>query len=142
MENIVSNDFCKKKIVFYDIYEKLKVEQYITLPYADNAQFAVEDLVNYFRTQELSYMIIGASQVTLANHPKPESLDVWIRKHENVSAYANTCQAVNNVVNQLTKHEAFALGIRNCPTSNRMCKALVFCDKIKFSTNFWDDSFF
>ena len=103
----------------------------VTLPHANNAQFRFEDLVNYFRTQEINYLIIGATQVRLDNHPKPKSLDVWIRNHENVIGYANTCQAVNNVISQLIKHKSFSLGLRKCPKSNRMCKALVFCDNKK-----------
>ena len=99
----------------------------ITLPHANNAKFTVANLVNNFKTQELSYMIIGATHVKLDNHPKPKSLDVWIRNHKNVKGYANTCQAVNDVINQLVKHESFSLGLRKCPKSNRMCKALVFC---------------
>ena len=35
----------------------------------------------------------------------------------------------NNVINQLIKHKSFSLGLRKCPESKRICKALVFCDK-------------
>ena len=100
----------------------------ITLPYANNAQFKINDLINHFRTQRIKYMIIGSTQVTLQNHHKPDSLDVWLRTHPNVINYKNTCQSVNNVISQIIKHESFSLGLRKCPKSNRMCKALVFCD--------------
>jgi hypothetical protein len=76
-------------------------------------------------------MIIGSTQVVLNVHPKPKSLDVWIRNHKNVKGYANTCQAVNKVISQLIKHNSFSLGLRKCPKSNRTCKALVFCDNNK-----------
>lgn len=103
----------------------------ITLPYANNAQFKIEDLIKHFIKYDLDYMIIGSTQVVLNMHPKPNSLDVWIRNHKNAKAYANTCQSVNNVISQLIKHESFSLGLRKCPKSNRTCKALVFCDNKK-----------
>ena len=77
-------------------------------------------------------MIIGTSQVILANHPKPESLDVWIRTHENVSHQTKTCQAINNVINQLIKHKPYSFGLRKCPESKRISKALVICDNKKY----------
>lgn len=73
-------------------------------------------------------MIIGSTQVVLNVHPKPNSLDVWLRNHENSRAYANTCQSVSKVITKLIKHESFSLGLRKCRKSKRMCKALVFCD--------------
>ncbi len=100
----------------------------ITLPYANNAKFNSNDLINHFREQRMNYMIIGATQVTLQNHTKPKSLDVWIRNHPNVIGYENTCQAVNNVVSQIIEHQSFSLGLRKCPKSKRICKALVFSD--------------
>jgi len=131
VENIVSNDFCKKKKRFYDIWQKLMMEEEITLPHANNALFAVEDLVKYFISQKINYLIVGASQVTLDNHPKPKSLDVWIRKHEKViGTKKNTCQAVNSVIERLVEFAQFSIMKRVCPTSNRMCKALVFCDNV------------
>ena len=99
----------------------------IILPYANNAKFKVEDLIKHFIKYNLDYMIIGSTQVVLNVHPKPKSLDVWIRNHKNVIGHANTCQSVNNVISQLIKHKSFSLGLRKCPESNRTCKALVFC---------------
>ncbi|WP_396186717.1 hypothetical protein [Flavobacterium sp.] len=103
----------------------------ITLPYAKNAKFRVEDLVNYFRTQKINYLIIGATHVTLENHPNLNSLDVWIRNHENVVDHKNVCQAVKEVVKQLIKHEQFSRALRRNPNGGKMCKALVFCDNNK-----------
>jgi hypothetical protein len=103
----------------------------ITLPYANNARFKIEDLIKHFIKHNLDYMVIGSTQVVLNVHPKPKSLDVWIRNHENARAYSNTCQSVNKVINQLIKHKSFSLGLRKCPKSNRMCKALVFCGNKK-----------
>jgi hypothetical protein len=103
----------------------------ITLPYANNARFKIEDLINHFKKSRTDFIIIGATKVVLENHQKPKSLDVWIRNHKNVKGYSNTCQAVNNVISQLIKHKSFSLGLRKCPKSNRTCKALVFCDSKK-----------
>ena len=65
--------------------------------------------------------------MTLENHPKPKSLDVWLRNNESVSpSYKNTCQAVGSVITKLISHDQFSLGIRKCPTSNKICKALIF----------------
>jgi len=99
----------------------------IILPHANNAKFRIEDLIKHFKESKIEYMVIGSTQVILNLHPKPKSLDVWIRNHKNAKHYSNTCQSVNNVVNQLIKHKSFSLGLRKCPDSNRMCKALVFC---------------
>ena len=104
------------------------MEQKITLSYANNAQFAVEDLVKYFRKQPITYLIIGASHLSLANHRNPNSLDVWIRKNHCPPSYEDTCQAVDNVITQLIKHEQFSRAIRRNPRSGKMCNALVFCD--------------
>jgi len=103
----------------------------ILLPYANNARFKIEDLIKHFIKNDLDYMVIGSTQVVLHLHPKPNSLDVWIRNHKNARAYANTCQSVNKVITQLIKYESFSMGLRKCPTSNRMCKALVFCNSKK-----------
>jgi hypothetical protein len=103
----------------------------IILPYANNATIPIADLITHFRENNLNYMIIGATHVTLENHPNLNSLDVWIRNHENVINHKNVCQAVNEVVKQLIKHEQFSRAIRRNPDSGRMCKALVFCDNKK-----------
>lgn len=103
----------------------------IILPHANNATIPIQDLIAHFRDNNLTFMIIGSTQVVLKEHPKPKSLDVWIRKNHCPTGYENTCQSVNNVINQLIKHESFSLGLRKCPKSNRTCKALVFCDKKK-----------
>jgi hypothetical protein len=105
--------------------------QTIELPYGgQKAKFAVEELINHFRNENVNYIIIGARQVTLGNHPKPESFDVWLRNHESVSpSYKNTCQAVGAVITKLINLDQFSIGNRKCPTSNRMSKALIFCEK-------------
>ena len=102
--------------------------QTIELPYGgQKVTFTVEELISHFRIENLNYIIIGARQVTLGKHPKPKSFDVWLRNLESVSpSYINTCQAVGSVITKLISHDQFSLEIRKCPTSNRMCKALIF----------------
>lgn len=103
----------------------------IKLPYANNTVIPIVDLIEYFQKTKLNYLIIGSTQVTLQNHRKPDSLDVWLRNHKNVINYKDTCQSVNNVISQLIKYKSFSLGLRKCPKTNRMCKALVFCNNQK-----------
>ena len=100
----------------------------IILPHANNATIPIQDLIAHFRKNNLNFMIIGSTKATLQKHSKPNSLDVWIRTHPNILKYKDTCQSVNTVISQLIKHESFSLGLRKCPKSSRMCKALVFCD--------------
>lgn len=100
----------------------------ITLPHANNATIPIADLIAHFRKNNLSYMIIGSTQVTLQNHPKPNSLDVWFRNHKKAKKYSDTCQSVTKVITQIIKHQSFSQGLRKCPKSKRLCKALVFCD--------------
>ena len=100
----------------------------IILPHANNATIPIQDLIAHFRKNNLNFMIIGSTQVAFQNHSKPNSLDIWLRSHPNVNNYRDTCQSVNNVISQLIKHESFSLGLRKCPKSKRICKALVFCD--------------
>ena len=35
----------------------------ITLPYANNARFKIEDLIKHFKESKIEYMIIGSNQV-------------------------------------------------------------------------------
>lgn len=100
----------------------------ITLPYANNTTIPIQDLIAHFRENNLNFMIIGSTKATFQKHPKLNSLDILLRKHPNIFRYKDTCQSVSKVVTQLIKHESFSLGLRKCPESKRMCKALVFCD--------------
>ncbi len=113
---------------FCFLLHKKSIMDEITLPYANNAIIPITDLIQYLRKNKLNYLIIGSTQVTLQNHPKPNSLDVWLRNHPNIINYRDTCQSVNNVISQIIKHNSFSLGLRDCPKSKRTCKALVFCD--------------
>lgn len=104
--------------------------QTIELPYGgQKGAFTVAELISYFRNENIDYIIIGANHVTLSNHPKPKSLDVWLRKHKNVIGHEDTCQAINKVIDDILEYEQFSIGKGKCPTSNRICKALIFNEK-------------
>ena len=100
----------------------------ISLPFGGlKAEFEVEELINYYKSQNVDYLIIGAIHVTLANHKKQHSLDVWLRNHQNVKSYhKNTCQATSEVINQLTKLKQFSIGTKECSTTKQTCKSLIF----------------
>jgi hypothetical protein len=99
----------------------------INLPYGgEKAEFNLDDLKNYFKTKKLKYMVIGQARVVYKMHPKPESLDIWLRNQPSVnSKYRDTCQAVNSVIKKIISSDDFALGYRDCKYSNRLCKAIV-----------------
>jgi hypothetical protein len=105
----------------------------IKLPYAGSGVFfTVEELIAHFNRSKTDFIIIGASHVRLLKHKKPNSLDVWLRNHAKViGTKKNTCQAVNSVIYRLEEFAQFSIVKRICPLSNRMCKALVFCDNDK-----------
>lgn len=90
--------------------------------------FNSEELISLFEKEKADYITIGATHVTLSNHPKPKSLDVWLRNHKNVPMqHKDTCQAVATVISQLISLDTFSLAIRKCKTSGKMCKVLIYC---------------
>lgn len=96
------------------------------------AVFNSDDLISLFEKEKVDYITTGATHVTIPNHPKPKSLDVWIRNHESVSMnYKDTCQAVAAVISQLISLNNFSLAIRKCRTSGKMCKVLLYHKKLK-----------
>jgi hypothetical protein len=72
------------------INKKRKMEE-IILPHANNKTIPIQDLIAHLKESKIEYMIIGSNIVILSLHPKPKSLDVWIRNHKNVIGHANTC---------------------------------------------------
>ncbi len=103
----------------------------IKLKHAGNGVvFNSEELISLFEKEKADYITIGATHVTLLNHPKPKSLDVWIRNLESVSMNnKDTCQAVAAVISQLISLNNFSLAIRKCRTSGKMCKVLLYHKK-------------
>lgn len=95
-----------------------------------DAKFLIGELIYHFKKEKINFIIIGAKHIVLDNHPKPKSLDVWLRNHESVAlSYKNTCQAVSTVIDDIIEYEQFSIGKGKCPTSDRICKALIFNEK-------------
>ena len=77
-----------------------ELEKTIDLPHGGpSAHFRVGDLVSYFEAMGRNYMIIGEVDCAFADHPRPRSLDYWLR--ENFARNKETKQATPEVVSQL-----------------------------------------
>ncbi len=112
-------------VTYLKIMQKKK--KHITLPYGgNNVFFEINDLKKYFIKEKISFLIIGSSHVSLKNHKKKNSLDVWLRKNIVGDTAKNTCQSVNSVVDQIIATKFFTVNICICPITNRNCKALFF----------------
>lgn len=84
--------------------------------------FNEQALVRYIRKSGRNYIIQGQTTCILANHPKPDSLDYWLRQF----AYPDTKQADNDVITQLVATGLFKVSYKlSCPNSGRLCKGLV-----------------
>jgi hypothetical protein len=57
-----------------------------------------------------------------AVHPKPNSLDCWLR--DNYANNPDTKQAVNEVIDDLVNTGEFQQGYFICPDSRRRCKGI------------------
>ena len=93
----------------------------IPLPYGDN-DFNSDELKKYIRGTDRNYIIQGQVACRREVHPKPGSLDCWLR--DNYSQFPDTKQAVNEVIGALIETGEFEEGIFICPDSNRMCKGI------------------
>jgi hypothetical protein len=75
-------------------------DRYIGLPHGGpGANFAVRELINYIEKSRRNYIIGGAVDCALVDHPKPASLDYWLR--ENFARNKETKQATSEVIAQL-----------------------------------------
>ena len=72
------------------------------------AQFPVADLVAHIRRSGRDYIIQGQKDCSLADHPKPHSLDVWLR--QGYARSKDTKQAVNQVIDDLVATGLFEPG--------------------------------
>ncbi len=72
----------------------------IRLPHGEpGTGFSVRELVDYMEQSGHEYIIGGEVDCALVDHPKPASLDYWLR--ENFAANKDTKQATNEVIAQL-----------------------------------------
>ena len=93
----------------------------IDLPYGYNT-FNSNDLKAHIKTTGLNYIIQGHTACSRANHPKPKSLDCWLR--DNYARNPDTMQAVNEVIESLLKTGDFKKGKYTCPESGHRCKGI------------------
>ncbi len=97
-------------------------DHYIELRHG--ARFRVRELVDYIARSGLDYIISGEVDCALADHPKPKSLDYWLR--ENFAKNKEAKQATEDVIAQLVATKSFELkeDLR-CPDSGHKSKGLV-----------------
>lgn len=91
------------------------------------ANFEETDLVNYVRNSGRNYIIQGQSAFSKKDHPKPSSLDYWLRQFWK---NPNTKQADNKVIKKLVLTGLFKESENKliCQDSGHMCKALVLVE--------------
>ena len=92
----------------------------IDLPYGGD--FDEHDLVTHIRSTGRDYIIQGQKAVSRGEHPKPQSLDYWLRQF---GKNPNTKQAENSVLDDLVATGLFETISRlRCPDSGNKCKGL------------------
>jgi hypothetical protein len=99
--------------------------QKIVLPYGNNTLDS-DELINHISTTGRNYIIQGQVQCSREFHPKPNSLDCWLR--DNYSQNPDTKQAVNEVVLALVNTDEFEEGGFICPDSGKRCKGVRIVD--------------
>jgi hypothetical protein len=97
----------------------------INLPYGNNV-FDSKDLKNYIRETRRKFIIQGQVNCRRAKHPKPNSLDCWLR--DNYAQSPDTKQAVNEIIQSLVNTGDFVEGRFHCPDSGRRCKGIQIVD--------------
>jgi len=93
----------------------------IMLPYGNNA-FNPDDLKQYIRRTGRNYIIQGQVACRRVDHPKPSSLDCWLR--DKYAQNPDTKQAVNKVIGALVNTGEFREGDFICPDSGRRIKGI------------------
>jgi hypothetical protein len=95
--------------------EHANLQGHIELPHG-GVRFPVRDLIANIQQSGRDYIIAGAVDCALADHPKPSSLDYWLR--ENFARNKETKQATKEVISQLIGTGLFeeAADLR-CPDS-------------------------
>jgi len=103
---------------------KRNMTRSIELPHGGpEERLFVDDLVQHIRESGRDYIIQGQTNCTLTNHPKPNSLDVWLRRKCTVRS--DTKQAVNDVIDELIATQLFKVEKRlRCPDSGNYCKGI------------------
>ena len=85
--------------------------------------FDENDLAQHIRHSGRNYIIQGQTACAQADHPKPSSLDFWLRSF---ASSPDTKQADNQVVAALVETGIFQESEDLiCPDSGNLCKGLV-----------------
>lgn len=94
----------------------------IELKYTDMA-FEEQELIDFIKASDSrNYIVQGQRVVTLGNHPKKNSFDVWLRKR--FPKKRDTKLADNYVIDALLKTGKFVATKEECPDSGRLCKSI------------------
>jgi hypothetical protein len=103
---------------------RAELDQHIDLPHGGpGAQFRLHELIQHIEQSDRTYIIIGDLDCALADHPKPSSLDYWLR--ESFAKNKETKQATSKVITQLMATGLFEqLEDLRCPDSGSKCKGL------------------
>jgi len=102
----------------------------IHLPHG-NSSFNSIDLSEYLKKSNRNFIIQGQVACIRVKHPKPNSLDCWLR--DNYARNPDTKQAVNSVIASLVNSGEFEEGKFVCPDSKskRMCKGIKTVNRAK-----------
>lgn len=88
-----------------------------------NMAFDEQELIDTIEASDSkNYMVQGQRVVTLGNHPKKNSFDVWLRKR--FPKKQDTKLADNYVIDALLKTGKFTATNDICPDSGRLCKSI------------------
>jgi len=101
------------------------LDRRIDLPHGGpDAWFAVRKLIDYIEQSGRDYIIGGEVDCALADHPRPASLDYWLR--ENFARNKETKQATKELIVQLMATGLFQQSDDlRCPDSNDKCRGLM-----------------
>jgi len=102
----------------FDKAKKNKADEFYTqLP---DIEAEMRHYKEQFKGKE--YIIQGQTACSRDKHPKPSSLDCWLR--DKYAKNPDTKQAVNAVIENLLKTGEFETGEFTCPDSGRKCKGI------------------
>jgi|GEM_PF-443549 hypothetical protein len=103
--------------------EQNSLNRTIRLPFGGaGATFTIDRLIEHLNHAGRDCIIQGQTNCALSLHPKPHSLDFWLR--QNCTDKHDTKQAVNEVIDQLVSTGLFEEGKFPCPDSRRFCKGI------------------
>ncbi len=99
-------------------------DQFVRLPYGGpGARFGVAELIRHIEEAGRDYIIQGEVNCALADHPKPQSLDYWLR--ERFARNKDVRQATNEVIAQLVATGRFEeVPDLECPDSENPCRGV------------------